>query len=91
MEFAPLVRAAPGSRTHLPALDDAHPVAHVALSADDLAARQEAPIVWIRHANMFKHHNYPQRYEVVIGADGAVSLRSLGPRRASARAGAATP
>jgi N-acetylmuramoyl-L-alanine amidase len=36
----------------------------------------------IHHANLFKHHNWPQRYAVSFDADGAASVRPLRSRHA---------
>jgi N-acetylmuramoyl-L-alanine amidase len=39
----------------------------------------------IHHQNMFKHHNWPQRYRVGIGEGGSVTLRPIGSQRAASQ------
>jgi hypothetical protein len=36
----------------------------------------------IHHANLYKHHNWPQRYAVTMAADDRVTVQPMPPRRA---------
>lgn len=44
-------------------------------------------VLSIHHTNLFKHHNYPQRYELTFSdpSDGEVTVTAMGPKRAPAR------
>lgn len=39
-------------------------------------------IISIHHANLFKHHNWPQRYRLTRTAEGQVTVEPVGPIRA---------
>jgi len=62
-----------------------------ALSATFPASSDEA-VVELHHANMFKHHNWPQRYSVLRG-DGSAQLKvvQIAPRRSAYRPPASAP
>ena len=66
----------PASKTVTADIDPAE------LSSDDAIH-----ILAIHHANMFKHHNYPQRYKLTPDpdADGTFRATPLGPKRAEAQ------
>lgn len=54
-------------------------------SVSGLDKKPEAPhILAVHHANLFKHHNYPQRYEILIPDDAGepIGVKAIGPRRA---------
>lgn len=38
--------------------------------------------IGIHHANLYKHHNWPQRYAVTFDVDGAATVRPMAGRRA---------
>jgi N-acetylmuramoyl-L-alanine amidase len=38
-------------------------------------------VVAVRHANMFKNHNWPQRYQLKRGSTGSVTAEPIGARR----------
>jgi N-acetylmuramoyl-L-alanine amidase len=51
-------------------------------------------VITLHHANMFGHHNWPQRYRVTIAPDGetgGITVEPLGPVRDVYRAPAAGP
>lgn len=49
--------------------------------ADKAGSADNKPLLLsIHHANKFKHHNYPQRYE--LSESDGISVKPLGPRRA---------
>jgi len=53
--------------------------------ADQVAAIADGGLTLeVHHANKLKHHNYPQRYQIITdpNADGAFLVTPLGPRRA---------
>jgi N-acetylmuramoyl-L-alanine amidase len=57
----------------------------VLADADWVAGSDGSPrVLSIHHANMFKHHNYPQRYSLISegGPGGGGAVTPLGPRRA---------
>jgi N-acetylmuramoyl-L-alanine amidase len=63
----------------------------LATSADALDNTEALPtVVSLHHQNMFKHHNYPQRFRVGFGAGGAVTLEPVGPERRAATRPVAT-
>jgi len=39
----------------------------------------------IHHQNMFKHHNWPQRYRIGRGEGGQVTITPIGSRRATSQ------
>ena len=58
------------------------PAALLAEDSDDAADSSAGPVLEIHHANLYKHHNWPQRY--ALTRDGSNwSAWAIGPRRAS--------
>jgi N-acetylmuramoyl-L-alanine amidase len=51
------------------------------IGAEDLPATSGG-VITIHHANLFKHHNYPQRFRIEVSPGGEVRLEPLGPERA---------
>lgn len=48
-------------------------------------------VIEVHHQNMFKHHNYPQRYLLKRSAEDLLSIEPLGPRRARSQSGTTQP
>ena len=48
----------------------------------DLPRSDEGGTLAVHHANLYKHHNFPQRYRLERSGDAAWTVEPLGPRRA---------
>jgi N-acetylmuramoyl-L-alanine amidase len=60
----------------------------VVTEADMAGLEKESPhVLSIHHTNLFKHHNYPQRYGLVFADQpgGDVTVKAMGPQRAPAQ------
>ena len=44
-------------------------------SGEGLRLDRGVHMISIHHANLYKHHNWPQRYRVEVGSDGSMEVR----------------
>lgn len=49
---------------------------------DGFSPTADEHVVSIHHANLYKHHNWPQRYRVKVAADGRIDVRPWHPPHA---------